>query len=425
MDDMVESKINYRVHVIFWLLLMLFPVASGLMGGVSLAQRMMHMFFLAYILVCVIVFQKRLHGDRNFFQLALLYVFLNVSYYGFVVIFNGSDLTGIGLVDLVRPLVYFTYFLIPFFFPLTERQFARIIKMVLIVCFLQIGFSTFVYFEPLWILVDLYKGRTSEDIFLFQFFRWSGTFGFPADFSFFLSFFLYFLVFSMRYRLYDLKVTLIGLTAVTFALVMTVSRGGLATVAIMMVPAMLMVKGIRGGFYYAGVGLIFILAFYMAMNLFESEFFKIDYATQLLEHGFEAESAAHRIHELKFALKYMTDMFPIGIGPDRARTETVLPVLETLYGHLLIKWGIAGYLLYLVPVAYFSKITYGLWKTHEDRLISSAMGAAFILIVSVPLIFGLSSAITDRFKGLPFFYILMGYAIMLYQRDKGQLNRTC
>jgi hypothetical protein len=144
--------------------------------------------------------------------------------------------------------------------------------------------------------------------------------------------------------------------------------------------------------------------------------FDISYISQLLEQGVEARSATHRVTELNLAWKTMLEYFPIGIGPDRTRTETGLRAMETLYGHHLIKWGIAGLLLYLVPVVYCATIAYRLWRSHKDRFIATVAGALFVLIISVPLVFGISNTINDRFKGLPFYYTMMGYLVMLDQR---------
>jgi hypothetical protein len=49
----------------------------------------------------------------------------------------------------------------------------------------------------------------------------------------------------------------------------------------------------------------------------------------------------------------------------------------------------------------------------DDKFLATFAGAMFILIISVPLVFGFSSAITDRYKVLPFYYVLTGYLVML------------
>jgi hypothetical protein len=117
--------------------------------------------------------------------------------------------------------------------------------------------------------------------------------------------------------------------------------------------------------------------------------------------------------ELKLAWNTMLENFPFGNGPDRLAIQEILPVVETMYGHYLIKWGIIGLLLYMVSVIYLAYVAYGLWKGHGDKFIATFAGAMFILIISVPLVFGFSSAITDGYKVLPFYYVLSGYLIML------------
>jgi hypothetical protein len=419
MKTMEGSRINFNVHAVFWLLLAFYPAARDFFSGVSAAQRVMHAMFLLYIVTCIIIHGNyRISMRRNIFELAVTYGLVTMIYYGLVTLYNGMQVTGVGLVDVFRPFIYLIYFLFPLLFPLTEQQFKKIVTLVLLLGIVQIAFSLFVYSSALWPIVNFYKGRLSDDILMFQFYRWSGTFGFPSDLAFFLSFILYFLLLSLRSGLYPRAAVFLGIMAVVGALVMTLSRGGLGTVAVMMIFVMVMLKGTRGVFYATLVAALFAIGVFGALQMFERQMFDISYISQLLEQGVEARSATHRVTELNFAWKTIVESFPIGLGPDRARTETGLRVIETLYGHHLIKWGIAGFLLYLVPVVYCATIAYRLWKTHEDRFIATATGALLILIISVPLIFGISNTINDRFKGLPFYYIMMGYLVMLDQRRR-------
>ncbi len=417
------SKINFNIHVIFWILLALYPSALTLVGRPSLAQRIMHAFFFIFFSMTIIIFQRKPRIERKYLDYLMIYLLFTLAYYSLITLGHCANLQWTDLVDLSRPIVYFVYFVFPLFFPLDEEQFRKLLKFLFFLCMVQIVFSSFVYFNFFWPLVNIYKGRMSEDIQLFHFFRWSGTFGYPADFSFFLSFFIYFLFLSLRHRLVNRGRVVAGLFVLSAALVLTLSRGGLATVAVLLAVASFMYKRGAGLLYFTFIAIVSGLAVYVALNLFESQKFNFAYITELFEEGMEARSATHRVVELKFAWSTMLENFPIGIGPNRAEIGRVLPVIETSYGHYLIKWGILGWLLYIISVIYLGCVSYRLWNTHDDGLIATFAGAMFLLIISVPLVFGFSSAITDRYKVLPFYYVMSGYLMMLAVRRGKRLQR--
>ncbi|MBU0480051.1 MAG: O-antigen ligase family protein [Proteobacteria bacterium] len=424
MFSVKNSKINFNVHVLFWFLLTLYPSVMSLAGSTSLAQRVMHVFFFVFFSVAIVFFQRQPCVERKYLDCFLIYLLLTLAYYGVVTLAHSGNLQMSDLVDLARPIVYFCYFVFPLFFPLDEMQFRKFFKYLLIFCMIQIAFSSLVYFDCFWPLVNIYKGRMSDDIQLFHFFRWSGTFGYPADFSFFLSFFIYFLFLSLRYRLFGKWRIVAGLLLMTTALILTLSRGGLVTVAVMLAVASFMYKRGRGLLYYTFIALMSGLVVYLALNFIEGQKFNFAYVSKLYEEGVEAPSASHRVIELKLAWHIMLENFPIGIGPNRGEIGKVLPVIETSYGHYLIKWGVLGWLLYMVSVLYTGRLSYRIWKTHADRYVATFAGAMFLLIISVPLVFGFSSAITDRYKVLPFYYVMLGYLVMLAANNRKRLQSS-
>jgi hypothetical protein len=415
---METSNINFRIHFIFWILLTFFPAAVG--ANLSVAQRMMHLTLFAYLITCTVLFTRyKIACSRNLFELVILYVTLTGTYYGFVALYRSNTiLTNAAIIDMIKPLVYLIYFFFPLLFPLTERQFSGIMKLIVLLCAFQIAFSMLVYYKEFWPVVDLYKGRKSGDIIIMHFFRWSGTYGYPQDFGFFLSFVLYYFLFSIKNGVYDKKIAITGLLAVIVALVATLSRGALVTVAVMLMPAMIMIKRIKGIFYYGVLLIVFVISVWIGINVLSEQMFNIEYVTDFLENGLNAKSTRHRAIELGLAWTYAGEYFPIGAGPDIARHQSGLPVLETLYGHYFMKWGVIGYLLYLGFVIYLAKVAYRLWRTSDNNVIVAASGASLLLIISVPLVIGFSAVITDRFKGLPFFYTLIGYLVMLDHRPR-------
>lgn len=126
-------------------------------------------------------------------------------------------------------------------------------------------------------------------------------------------------------------------------------------------------------------------------------------------------STVHRIREGERALQVAAEQFPVGAGPNKERWKEELRVVESLYGHLLLKWGALGLALYLlgvVFVVYACRQVYRVFAADDFVPVFAIATAA--TIVSVPLIFGFSSAMSDRFKVLGFYYLLAGYACSLW-----------
>ena len=328
-----------------------------------------------------------------------------------------------GFGDSFRPLIYFIYFIFPLTIRISANDFKKLLKFIVILSVVQIIFSILVYIEPLWPLVDIYKGRVSSDIYYFHFLRWSGTFGYPSDFSFYLSFIAYLGIVKILFNYSEadiLKRKYSFLLLLMISILFTFSRGGIFTFVTMIFILMLyvIIKDImrlklRLTVFFVIFVCVLIGIVFLYNTTISSDNVLINYIKfSSLDNKIDS-STLHRLNELNIALRYFIEYFPFGSGPNRIEIAKQLPVVESLYGYLFIKWGFIGFILYLISIFYFSKSAIIVNKVFKDQNIKIFAIAFLTLTISVPLVFGLSSAITDRYKCLPFFYTLAGYIVML------------
>jgi len=414
-----DSRTAYGLHVVFWLILLMFPVSLSGSGNVNVTQFVLHGLMAAYIFFSAFVVRSAVPARLPFsmFSALLILLFSSLAYFAMLTSFNYKSGVVGDVADVFRPVVYFVYFVFPFLVPISSAEITKLLRLLFGLAALTVLFSMAVYFSQLWPVVNTYKGRTSDDSVVFHFFRWSGTHGYPSDFSFFLSFFLYFL-FIARQRFLS-RTSHYGLLIVFgIGLVMTMSRGGIASVFLVMCVGAVIFGRTKVLMLIAGIAAAALFSLVVAEQLLDENFINPRYVLDLVEQGTEAESARHRVKELALAVEYGSRYFPVGLGAARDEIYSRIRVVESLYGHYFIKWGLLGFLLYMMSVVYLAHASWRVWADRDELIIRYFGGAFFLLTLSVPLIFGFSSAITDRFKGLPFFYVLAGYIAVIYERRR-------
>jgi hypothetical protein len=400
----------------------LFPALKSITGGVDTSQKVLHLLCFAFFLISIIFFKIKKYNKKVVFSVSAYGVFVSI-YYSLCTILFTNTFQWADFVDLARPPLYLIYFLFPLIVPLREGELKTVVNFLFYACLIQILFSCFVYFSSLWPLVDLYKGRLSNDPIIMHFYRWSGTFGYPSDFSFFLSLFIYLklLEFVDKRSKNDYKLNLY-LTILVIGLFFTFSRGGIGTVVIVIFVLILFqnIKFKIKTLFPICCSLIIVFGLYGFYNSETVNYVGTDYIMSVIStDGDVDDSTHHRIYELKLAYEYAIKYFPFGSGSNRTELKSRINVIESFYGYHLMKWGVFGLLLILIPFAYMSKVSFCVGKYFcHDSLLRNFSLAVLLLTVSVPLSFGWSSAISDRFKGLPFFYLMNGYIFMLYVEAK-------
>jgi hypothetical protein len=412
-----------RTHLAFWLVLVLFPVSLVGSADVRTAQLLLHLVLGGFVVLALAwnLGSRPAKVPQPAASGFLAFLGITVGYFCLLTSLNPMGGSAGDLLDVARPMVYAAYFALPFAIRLSEPEVVWLLKVLLWIAVFQVLFSAAVYWPPLWPFVDIFKGRPSDDLVVFHFFRWSGTSGYPSDFAFLLSFFIYLIFFAPpRLMAPMLRWTLLALLSI--GLVMTMSRGGIASAAVMIALGSVLFGRLRQFFVLAGLGALALTATIVVDHLVEEPTVNPGYVLELVEQGAEARSAQHRVHEIAMAADYSSRYFPFGAGAARDDIYGRIRVVESLYGHYLIKWGVLGLAAFLLSAAYFA---WASWRCafHAYEPWIQAFGRAFFLLtLSVPLVFGWSSAISDRFKGLPFYYVLGGYLALLVTARVGSLR---
>ncbi len=419
---------NLTIHKSFWCLLFLFPVLYDFFGGVSNSQRVMHAIFFCLIALCALL-KKRINISKPFLKAYSIYLLFVIIYYMFCTLFFTVENSWSDFADFSRPLIYTLYLFIPLIFPLESHEFEKIFRLLIKLIVLSIFFSMLVYLPETYVLVDQYKGRQSDDKVLMHFFRWSGTFGYPSDFSFVLSFFLYYLFFQFVYSVKSLTWRFYALLfLICVGIVFTLSRGGIFSSLFMLGICYLFSKAkfdLRINSILSFFSLAFIsLMFYLyTTGVFDEFSDDIGYILAVFgdENGKVDSSTNHRLREVKLAYDYSINYFPFGSGSNRIHIKSLIDPLESFYGYHLIKWGVIGLMSHLVFIAY---LAYANFKASlQFRKCNINLSVVFLatvtLLISVPLIFGFSSAMSDRFKCVAFYYVLAGYGLNFYLKSPG------
>ncbi|MEI5639581.1 MULTISPECIES: hypothetical protein [unclassified Pseudoalteromonas] len=418
---------NLAINKLVWLFVFLFPVLPHTLGAPT-AQKMLHVFAFAFVFMSLIV--RRAYFKPGFVTAVVAICTVLMSYYMAVSLAFTEFLTFKDLPDYLRPLIYLVYILIPLIYPLDEEDLQAFFSFFKKMFVLQIVISMLVYIPAVWPVVDLFKGRPSDDMAL-HFYRWSGTYGYPSDFSFYLSFFIfyYFCFFARRIAM-SLGEWLIVFVAFS-AMFLSFSRGGLFSTL-----------GILGlAFWFTGARnrktsyfLLFsmVLACVAIFLTFSEEFEQVAYILETFggEDGKIDGSTSHRLKELALAGEYSSKFPPFSQGSNRMELATRIDVIESFYGFHLIKWGVLGLAAALVIKFVFFLVCCCVYKKGVScggQKVSSALAfAVACLVASEVLLFGLSSAISDRFKTLPTFYLLFGYVLSVYfvNKDVKPLKKT-
>jgi len=396
-------------------------------GGVGTAQKSLHVIIFLFVVLLVLI-KKPAKPDRKILFFLLTYLLITVPYYVLTTLVFTTNLSLQDTTDFTRPFVYLLYLFIPLLYPVSGNQLKSLMKFFVIACLIQIVFSAFVYFPALWGISDIYKGRMSNDVVVFHFFRWSGTYGYPSDFAFYLSFFIYY----QYYKLVDAKKEFhlkdwLFVVVLFLALFLTLSRGGIGTVIIMLGFSYLLGRGKKSKAINITLITFVVASTFLITSISlsdqKSNVLKLEYLESMFDGDEMDGSTKHRFNEMDIALEYFEKCFPFGCGSNRIELKKRIEVIESLYGYHLTKWGAVGVVLYLTFLLWMINILRTSARSYERGSLESIFSAAtLLLVISIPVVFGFSSAMSDRFKALPLHYLFVGYVINLYLIKKREIK---
>jgi hypothetical protein len=293
-------------------------------------------------------------------------------------------------------------------------------KQLLLYGALGVLFSGFVLFNWAWPLVDLYKGRLSDDPLPFHFLRASGFSGFPTDFGCLLVLIL--LLLRAQWRRGELKTrtVVLGGAVVIGGIVASAARGAvvqLAGLALMWVffwcatrlctVAWLLRKLSRRwvilfAFFMTAVAMFLVAAHRSGhLMLAKQQVHVVRYVTDALAQP--DESVLHRFIELRLAQDVIGGEQSVPRGMERENLFG-LQVIEGYWSHYTVRYGIFGVLIGLAIATLLVSAAY------SARTL--ALGEAlFYWLVSFFLFVAPFSDVMARSRGIALYFTLLGLAL--------------
>jgi hypothetical protein len=406
-----------------WLTL-LFPFFKRYIGSASAAQFLLNGLVAVPCLVLAVLAPVRWRIRLIAFlaaSLALAFLLFVVS--AFAEASAARTASDVGRVLLVCVYVYAGYVCCDLKIWTEER----LIRTVTLYCAAGTLFSLLVLFRPAYWLVDLYKGRLSDDPLAFHFKRASGFSGYPTDFGCLLLFGILLAMIAGQRGMMAArrKWVLVGMFAA--GVIASAARGALIQVAglalIGGVPLLVRSKArARWALLIIGVAFLAILGNDAVSPSLDADRdasspgelqFK-NYVS--VSAGNPDASILHRFAELALAKAQLVDRpTTLPTGKDRD-TPGGLDVIESLYGHYLIRYGWLGALFVVV------------WSgciIYAAKTSASVVGRAYYLwFVSFILFVAPFSDVMSRLRGLPLYSLLLGYVLATERRARIAVN-TC
>ena len=409
---MIINK-KHWINIIL-LTMVFFPVSKlYIFNSSSDAQRVMHLIIFAQSLILYIFefkFFKR--SNKSIFFILLFGFILSFFLVNFIVTLQSFSFSDLG--DLTRIIFIFNYILLGYVISISINY--EILLDYLNKLFnIQFISSLLILIPPLYFLIDIFKGRPSYEPFNFHFYRTSGTFIYPSDFSFVIGFFVFYFFYQYVFKRKNKLKLIISL----ILLFTSISRGAILSFGLyfLLIPFLFKKNIFSFSKYIYPYYLILTIIIFCILYFFNSTYldYVIDSVTFIITgQGNIDSSTQHRFNELALGFNYANEYFPFGLGPNRSLLLTKIDVIESFYAYYLIKWGYLGVSLMLLFYFLILRIVFFRYSYFKEKLNFPVAGLYFSFIsitISFLLFFGWSSAITERFKLMPFYFILCGFLI--------------
>ena len=410
----MEIKISKKKWVLLiCLTVIFFPVSYYLFENSNSAQRLMHLIVFTQSTVLYLFHLKKIHFSNKVISFLILFT-LTLIHYLLNYLYTYSSFLLNDLSDIFRIIFIYNYIFLGYVFS-TIINFEELISFLKKIFKIQVIFSLLIIIPFLYFFLDIFKGRPSYEEFNFHFFRTSGTFIYPSDFSFFIGFFLFYFIFIHIFY----KKQLINIITSLTLIVTSVSRGAISFFLFMLLIPFFFHKNFFS-FSNRIIKISIFLTLLLIFGLTVSDNNYVDYVilsfSNFLSGDFSQldSSFSHRIQELTLAVTYANEYFPFGLGPSRELIASKIDTIESFYAYYILKWGYLGLLFQLVLYYLITKIIfdrYNNFRNNNNFQIAAIYFSFICITLSFIFFFGLSSAITERFKLMPFYFILSGFLI--------------
>jgi hypothetical protein len=407
----MKSSLYFYILGLYW------PFLFSVTGSFTISQGLFALLFTALSLFILLNVR-----NRPLFVLFLIVIVTSIMifYLGF---FSGGSLQR-SLSDSSRLVFFFFYFAVGSVYaskPYFDEN--ALIKVILVYCILSIIFSLLVYFPFLHPLVNLFKGRLSDDILQFHFFRFSGFSGFPTDLGALLTLGICILLYVRRINLFSKKKRLALLLFLVLGIIGSVSRGAMLHLG---VAGILYSIGIMGRvFINRKISKLMLSTIFITLcvlpilgiALIDINIFENNASTQYMAVDISNPDASvlHRFKEVNGAYNVLFDRLFI-FGEERDR-PLGLPVIEGFWTHWILRYSWIGLYIGLIFCSFLALIA-----KRSDTVLGRG---AFLWMCSFLLSEAFFSDVLFRFKGPLVYGFIFGVCFTLYlQKSKIKYKKT-
>lgn len=412
------ARVNYRPSFmvsIFFILLLYFPFLKRYIESASAAQFLINSLFALLSLIIIVIYKPRLSKNIriiNAFLIAWATVILIIS--------AATDSSpGRLLSDFGRPLLSIVYLMAGYTISnralYSEKNLVfAIIKYSVLGCI----FSLFVYFDQISWIVDLYKGRLSDDDLEFHYLRASGFSGYPTDFGVLLCLSSLLVFYSYKVKWISLRLCIFLIIIFFIGIYLSAARGALIQLLglILLVSVGWVMSGFNNSLMTAlmraitiSLSCIFVLmvtCFVLNTGIINNErnqrnqLDNISYMSVSIDDP--DDSVLHRFSEIKFsAWQLFDDPYSLPTSSQREKPHG-LGVVESFWGHHIMRYGWIGFLFACSWALLIIKVV------NKNSVISNTV---FYWLASFFLFVAPFSDVMSRLRGLPFYTILVGFVI--------------
>lgn len=277
---------------------------------------------------------------------------------------------------------------------LSQSFLEKVLQYALLFSFILTLLSYFHYFYP---IVNIFKGRLSNDPIFFHFIRASGIFAFPSDLGAFCSFtFIFFLLklnsTKNRNQYYYIIISLI-------LIILSASRSGILQIITSFIFVCYKMNKI---FFFKGIMVVCLLVL-VAQIILKFDLPIINYV--MIDFSNIDESILHRFKEIEYSIEILTERFYI-TGDERSKPFG-MPVIEGFLTNLILKFSYVG-LLFWVSLSILAIRLFQ--KSSNELSISTA-----IWFLTFIFFLGFFSDVLFRFKGNFIWPFLLGYTLKFKQ----------
>lgn len=377
----------------YYLLGMYWPFLFSLTGSFTISQGLFAILFSG-----LSIFFLSRERDKK-----LLFLFFSVIVLSITIFYTGMMAGGSlqrSLSDSIRLIFFMIYFAVGAIYA-NKSYFNEVvlIKLILYYCMISVFFSLIVYIPSLHFIVDLFKGRLSNDVLQFHFFRFSGFSGFPTDLGALLTLGICILLYERSLNIFSNRNRAFLFVVFCLGILGSVSRGAMLHLAVVL---LLYILGSLVKLFftarihrYAFWGLVLLtisIPLLFTLLSFFGEHEIIKYAS--VDLSSPDASVLHRFKEVNGAINVLFEKFFL-FGEARDR-PLGLPVIEGYWTHWILRYSWFGLIialvfgLFLAIIAKKSNLIIGrgisIWM--YSFLLSEAFFSDVLFRFKGPLIYG-------------------------------------